>query len=69
MSERDAYVEKMKAKLDEWNAEIDRLEAKARGAEADARLRYNKQIESLRTRGVGQNLRPHPEKLYLAQHP
>ena len=33
---RDAYVQKVKAKLDEWNAEIDRLEAQARQKEADA---------------------------------
>ena len=45
---RDAYVEKMKAKLDEWNAEIDKLEAKARQAEADARIGYHKQIDTLK---------------------
>ena len=48
MNERDAYVEKMKSRLDAWNAEIDRLEARAREAEADARIRYAKQIESLK---------------------
>ena len=26
---RDAYVQKIKAKLDEWNAEIDKLQAMA----------------------------------------
>ena len=27
---RDAYVNKLRAKLDEWNADIDKLEAQAR---------------------------------------
>jgi hypothetical protein len=48
MSERDAYVQKLKAQLDEWNAEIDRLEAQARQAGGDARLQYEKQVQSLR---------------------
>ena len=48
MSTRDAYVQKMKAALDEWNAELSRLEAKASAAKADARIKYNAQIESVR---------------------
>jgi chromosome segregation ATPase len=48
MNNRDAYVQKMKAKLDEWNADLDKLSAKADAAEADAKLQYNKQIEGLR---------------------
>lgn len=47
MSEKDAYVEKMKAKLDEWNAEIDKLQAKAKQAEADAEIQYNDEISAL----------------------
>lgn len=47
MSDRDAYVKKMKAKLDEWNADIAKLEAKADGAEADAKIKYNKHIDEL----------------------
>jgi predicted nuclease with TOPRIM domain len=45
---RERYVETMKAKLDEWNAEIDKLEAKSRQKEADARKAYEKQIESIK---------------------
>jgi uncharacterized coiled-coil DUF342 family protein len=48
MSDRDAYVQKMKAKLDEWNAELEKLSAKADAAEADAKLKYNEQITMLR---------------------
>ncbi|MBN2702544.1 MAG: hypothetical protein JXR29_13955 [Methylothermaceae bacterium] len=47
MNERDAYVQKMKAKLDEWNAELDKLSAKAEAAEADAKLEYQDQIDEL----------------------
>lgn len=48
MSKRDVYVEKMKAKLDEINAEVSRLEAKADGAEADLKIKYNDEIKKLK---------------------
>jgi hypothetical protein len=49
MSEkRDAYVEKLKAKLDEWNAEIDKLQAKADQASAEAEIEMQKNIEELK---------------------
>lgn len=48
MSMKEAYEKKLQAQLDEWNAEIDKLKAKADSAEADAQLEYYKQIEDLR---------------------
>lgn len=48
MKERDAYVEKLKAQLDQWNAEIARMEAKAHQAGADMRIKYQEQIRRLR---------------------
>ena len=48
MSERDAYIEKMKAQLDAWNAKIDQYEAQAKKAGADAQLNFEKQLEELR---------------------
>lgn len=42
MKERDAYVEKMKATLDEWNAEIDKLSARMKSAEAGTMIEYEK---------------------------
>lgn len=45
---RDAYVEKLKAQLDEWNARIDLLEATARRTKAEARLEYQKRVEPIR---------------------
>jgi uncharacterized protein YPO0396 len=47
MNLKGAYEKKLQAKLDEWNAELDRLKAKAEGAEAEARLQYDKQISDI----------------------
>lgn len=49
MSMKDAYEKKLKAQLDEWGAEIDKLKAKADGAEAEAQLEYYKHVEKLRS--------------------
>jgi hypothetical protein len=48
MSNRDEYVAKLKAQLDDWNAEVGKWEAKAKGAQADARIEYEKQLEAFR---------------------
>jgi len=48
MSTKEDFVRKMHAKLDQWNAEIDALSAKADAAEASARAEYHKQLETLR---------------------
>ena len=50
MSNRDAYVQKLKAKMDEWNAEIDKVAAKADRADAEAKIEYHKQLEDLRAK-------------------
>jgi predicted nucleic acid-binding Zn-ribbon protein len=50
MADKEAYVQKLHARIDEWNAEIDRLKAKAEQAEADARADYNKEVENLKTK-------------------
>jgi uncharacterized coiled-coil DUF342 family protein len=46
-SQKDQYVQKLHTKLDEWNAEIDKLKAKADKAGADSRVEYQKQIKNL----------------------
>ena len=48
MSTRDEYVAKMKAKLDEWNAQIDELEAKTRRAKAQAAQKHQERIAELK---------------------
>jgi predicted nucleic acid-binding Zn-ribbon protein len=47
---RDAYVQKLKAKMDEWNADIDKLAAKADQANAETKIKYHKQLEDLRAK-------------------
>ena len=48
MSEKESYRQKIRAKLDEWNAEIDKFEAQADQAQADAQLEYYEQLKKLR---------------------
>lgn len=48
MSQKEELVNKLQAKLDEYDANIDGLKALADKAGADAKLEYYKQIESLR---------------------
>jgi multidrug resistance efflux pump len=50
MSTKEEFVRTMHAKLDQWNAEIDALSARAEQAEADARAEYHKQLEILRSK-------------------
>jgi len=50
MDRIEATRQKLSAQLDQWSAEIDRLEAKAREAEAEACLRYMSEVEELRDR-------------------
>ncbi len=51
MSEkRDAYVAKMKAKLDRWNGKIDKLEKKAGQLGTDAKAGLQNQIDGLKTK-------------------
>ncbi len=48
MSTKDAYEKKLKGKLSEWRADIDKLKAKADQAEGDTQLAYYKEMEALR---------------------
>lgn len=45
---KDAYVERLKAQLDEWNAELDNLVANARATKAEASAKFQEQLASLR---------------------
>lgn len=48
MSKRDAYIQKLHAKIDEWNADIDKIVAKAQQVEADSKIEYQQQIDGLK---------------------
>ena len=48
MSKRDEYVAKLKNKLDEWNADIDKLEAKAEVVKEEAKELYEEEVSVVR---------------------
>lgn len=50
MTSKDEYIRKMHSKLDHWNAEIDKLAAKASQSKAEASAGYHKQLDELRSK-------------------
>lgn len=50
MSSKDAYRDRLEAQLNEWQAKIDVLKARAERAEADSRIAYREQIDALQKR-------------------
>ncbi|MBN2864900.1 MAG: coiled coil domain-containing protein [Thiotrichales bacterium] len=50
MSNKELYKQKMQAQLDEWEADIDKLKAKAAGANASAKLEWHKDIDALKVK-------------------
>lgn len=48
MTKRDDYIEKLKAQLDQWNAEASKWESKTRAAQASMRTEYEKQLAAFR---------------------
>lgn len=48
MTNKNVYIEKMKSQLDELNANMNKLEAKATEAKADARAAYLEEMRKLR---------------------
>ena len=52
MTTRDEFVGDIKKKIDEWNAEIGKAEAKFQHATAEVRLHYAEQIAEMKKRRV-----------------
>lgn len=50
MSMKDEYLNKLKNQLDEWSADIDKLELRAREADAEFRGHYEAQLSTLKTK-------------------
>lgn len=48
MDYKNAYAQNVEARLDQWRAEIDKLQAQADEASANAQLNYQKEIDDLR---------------------
>jgi len=53
MSKGDPYIEKAKAQIDRWNAKIDKMKAHVHEAEADAKIKYQKQLYEMRGQREG----------------
>ena len=50
MEDRKAYIDKMAAKLKEWDAKIQKIETKVATTEADVKAGYRHQIEELHSK-------------------
>lgn len=50
MTEKSAWERKFEAQIDEWRADIDKMQARARKAGADAQAGYEAEIEDLKAR-------------------
>lgn len=50
MTDKQTYEKKLEAKLHEWQADIDKLKAKAEGASADAQASYKEELSDLRSK-------------------
>jgi predicted RNase H-like nuclease (RuvC/YqgF family) len=48
MTSRHEFIDKLKLKLDEWDADIDELEDRAQRAKADVKFELEDQITSLK---------------------
>jgi hypothetical protein len=48
--EEESYKIKLEAELKEWDAKLDQLSAKAQEATADARISYENELESLKSK-------------------
>lgn len=59
MNNREEFIQKMKAQLDQWSIEIDRLSARAETAQAEAKLKYRAQIEAIKQQREAAKLKLH----------
>lgn len=50
MSSRDEYVRKLQGKLEEWNADIDALAARAGEVSAELQSQYTEQLAQLKVK-------------------
>ena len=47
MNEKELYRQKYQAQLDEWKADVAKLQARAAGAKADAQIEMNRHVKEL----------------------
>lgn len=48
MNDREDFVERLKAQLDDWNAQIRKMEAEARKSAAGAGVQYEEHLKRMR---------------------
>jgi len=48
MTTREAYLEKLKAQLDEWDKDLEGLDRETSKADAKTKIKYEEQIKELR---------------------
>lgn len=48
MDRKEAYQEKLSAQLDEWKAEIDKLDARAQKVEGEIKVEFLNKVDQLR---------------------
>ena len=47
MTTKEAYLKKAHAKLDEWNADLDKMKAKLSAADAEVKIKLNDTVKKL----------------------
>ena len=47
MQDKDAYIRKLHARMNKWNAEIDKLKATADMSAAESRIEFQNQLEKV----------------------
>jgi lipid II:glycine glycyltransferase (peptidoglycan interpeptide bridge formation enzyme) len=52
MTNRDEYVQKLKAQIDQWNAEAARWEEKARTAQSGMKAEYQRQLDTFHAKSA-----------------
>ncbi|MCF8051699.1 MAG: coiled coil domain-containing protein [Desulfobacterales bacterium] len=50
MNEKEAYRQKIEAQIDEWKAEMDKLNARAKKLDAEGRIEAESRIQDLKAR-------------------
>lgn len=59
MNNRQELIQKMKAQLDQWGTEIDKLSARAEAAQTEVKLKYQAQVEALKQQREAAKLKLH----------
>jgi len=49
MADKQAYIDKMEGRLDTWKGKFDQLKGKMKESGADAQIKYQDELESLKT--------------------